>query len=234
MDGQRVDPGSAAAEHRKQRGSRIGAPGLADSLKDRTQRLHRQAERSGIIADILHGTVSRTGYVLLLRNLHPVYGALERSLEQGKADPVISGLAEPVVYRAEGLARDLDALFGATWRSVLPVLPAADRYARRIEAVAESDPARLLGHAYTRYLGDLNGGRVLRRLLARNLGLQPGCLSFYDFTEVGDLDRFRGAYRERINRAPLPPLRFRAAVDEGVRAFRDSIAMSLAVRAAAP
>ncbi len=234
MDGQRADPGFTAGERRTRRGGSIGAPGLADSLKERTRLLHRQAERSGIIADILRGTASQSGYVLLLRNLHRVYGALERSLEQVKADPVISGLADPAVYRAEGLAQDLAALFGATWQSSLPVLPAADHYAQRIEAVAESDPARLLGHAYTRYLGDLNGGRVLQRLLARNLGLQAGCLSFYDFAGVGDLERFRGIYRERINCAPLAPSQFHAVLDEGTRAFQDSIALSLAVRAAAP
>jgi heme oxygenase len=34
---------------------------------------------------------------------------------------------------------------------------------------AEGDGTRLIAHAYTRYLGDLSGGQILQRLLARSL-----------------------------------------------------------------
>ncbi|WP_299622267.1 heme oxygenase (biliverdin-producing) [Pelagibius sp.] len=209
----------------------VGNPGLADCLKERTGDLHRQAERSGIIADILRGSASRQDYVVLLRNLHPVYAALEQALESARGRDSLTSLAEPVIYRTACIERDLQTLWGSDWRGALPLLPAASRYVRRVEAAAQGDGARLYGHAYTRYLGDLNGGQVLRGLLSRRLSLGPEGLSFYDFPQVADLPRFRAAYREAINRAPLSPLRFQAAVEEGVRAFAHNIELSLAIGA---
>lgn len=204
---------------------------LADSLKARTQSLHREAEQSGVIAGILRGTTSRESYVLFLRNLHPVYMALERALEAASARGRLFGLAQPAVYRTASLAQDLSNLWGATWQSALPVLPAAERYVRCIEGAALGDAARLYGHAYTRYLGDLNGGQVLRRLLARRFDFAPDCLNFYDFPEIDSLERFRITYRNAIDQAPLPPAGFRAAVEEGALAFALNIALSRAIDA---
>lgn len=210
----------------------VGNLGLADCLKERTGDLHRQAERTGIIADILRGSASRRDYVLLLRNLHPVYAALEQVLDSARGRDSLTGLAEPAIYRTACIERDLQTLWGSDWRSALPLLPAASRYVCRVEAAAQGDVARLYGHAYTRYLGDLNGGQVLRGLLSRRLSLGPDGLTFYDFPRIADLPRFRAAYREAINRAPLSPTRFQAAVEEGVRAFTHNIELSIAIGAA--
>lgn len=234
MDGSSVDMGSAAEGLSRLPATLEGSSGtmlLADSLKVRTRSLHRQAEQSGVIAGILRGTVGRESYVLLLRNLHPVYTALERALETAKAKGQLSSVAQPAVYRTASLAQDLSNLWGAAWRSSLPVLPAAERYVRRVEEAALGDAARLYGHAYTRYLGDLNGGQVLRRLLARSLNFAPSCLTFYDFPEVADLKGFRISYRDAINRAALPPARFHAAVEEGALAFVHNIELSKAIDA---
>lgn len=204
---------------------------LADSLKKRTRGLHSKAERSGIVADILHGTANRHGYALLMRNLHPVYVALESALEAAKEDEELAGLAQPAVYRSASIDDDLAVLWGAGWQSALPLLPAAERYAGRIEALAKGDRTCIYGHAYTRYLGDLNGGQMLRRLLARRMKLDSNCLSFYDFPHIANLELFRTSYREVINRAQLSPARFHAAVEEGARAFVYNIELSLAIRA---
>ena len=77
---------------------------------------------------------------------------------------------------------DLVALCGAHWSQGIPLLAAGELYARRIAKAAEGDGTRLIAHAYTRYLGDLSGGQILQRLLARSLDLQPSELSFYDFS----------------------------------------------------
>ena len=46
----------------------------------RTKALHVEAERSGIIRELLRGSATRDGYILLLRNLLPAYQAMEKGL----------------------------------------------------------------------------------------------------------------------------------------------------------
>ena len=52
-----------------------------------------------------------------------------------------------------------------------------------------ADAPRLIAHAYVRYLGDLSGGRIVGRILARSPGLGPEALSFYDFPGIADPDQ---------------------------------------------
>jgi heme oxygenase len=206
--------------------------GLADLLRARTHALHVQAERSGVVADLLRGCASRRAYTLLLRNLLPVYQELEAGLERHRNRPELAGLAEPAVYRAAALGADLCALEGPRWEGSLPLLDAGERYARRVAEAACGDGTRLLGHAYTRFLGDLNGGRVLCRLLTRSLDLGPEALSFYAYPEVEDLDALRVAYRNELDRAGafvVPEL----VVEESVVAFQLNIEVSEAVQRAA-
>ena len=180
-----------------------GSPrrGLADLLRERTGELHRRVERSGVIADLLHGRARRSAYLTLLRNLLPVYEQLERGLESRRGEPGVAGIAERAVYRSAALAADLEALGGASWAEQLPLSSAGARYAQRVEAAARTSSALLIGHAYTRYLGDLSGGRLLRDLLARALALGPDELHFYAYPAIPDLSAFRARYRNAFDEA---------------------------------
>ncbi len=162
-------------------------PSLAAMLRRETSASHRRAERSGVVADILAGRVSRGAYALFLRNLAPAYDQLERGLARRAATPGVGALARPEVYRAAALAADLAHLHGPHWARELPLLPAAERYAARIEAAeARGAGEGLIGHAYVRYLGDLSGGQALRRRLAKSLALPASALSFHDFPGIAD------------------------------------------------
>jgi len=85
---------------------------------------------------------------------------------------------------------------------------------------------RLLAHAYVRYLGDLNGGQVLARLLAKNLGLDAAMLSFYDFPGIGEIGAFRARYREWIDAAGDDVEDADAVIAEAREAFVLNIAVS--------
>lgn len=174
---------------------------LADLLRARTHSLHARAEKSGLVGEVLNGRGSRGGYALLLRNLLPAYRELEAGLERHCDEPALRAIAVPAVYRARALESDLRGLCGGAWQRSLPLLPSGLRYARRIAAAATGDGSRLVAHAYTRYLGDLNGGRILRRLLVRSMGLETDALSFYDYPGIPDLDRFARRYREAFDAA---------------------------------
>jgi len=207
--------------------------GLADDFQRRTRLLHVQAERSGIISDILKGRASRFGYALLLRNLQPAYGQLEAGLERHRETCALGGIARPEVYRSGALAEDLVRLCGEDGAREIPLLPAGERYGRRIAEAADHDGAKLVAHAYARYIGDLSGGQILKRLLTRSLQLKPDSLSFYEFPQIADIKAFKIAYREAIDRSAGAIDDLESVVDEAVIAFELNIAVSEAVCQAA-
>jgi len=206
---------------------------LGIALKERTRSLHVRAERSGIIADILNARVSRFGYALLLRNLLFAYQQLETGLDQHHLDPRLLAVARPEIYRCAALSSDLAHLYGDDWERVLPLLPAGERYGRRIMMVAEHARAGLVAHAYARYLGDLNGGQIMKRILVRSLGLKACCLGFYDFPLIGDIKAFKVDYRQAINRSAVATADVNSVVEESAVAFQLNIELSEAAQKAA-
>jgi heme oxygenase len=204
--------------------------GLADALRDATQALHTRAERTGLVNDILRGQASREDYAVFLRNLLPVYEALEQGLERRRGLPEIGELAQPSVYRAASLIADLEALHGPGWADEIPILPVGRDYAARLIQIAADDPSRLIPHAYVRYLGDLNGGQVLKRLLARALNLPATMLGFYEFQDIADLQSFRGWYRDAFDAAGTQIADFAPLCEEAQAAFSLNIALSDALK----
>jgi heme oxygenase len=201
---------------------------LSLALRESTRAVHKRAERSGVIRELLAGTAGRGAYLLLLRNLESVYAAMERRIGAAGDGP-LRELRRPAVYRAAALERDLRHLAGGRWREELPLLAAGAAYARRVEEVSA---AGLAAHAYVRYLGDLNGGRVLRRMLGQSLGLGAEGLGFYDFPAIPDVHRFIADYRAALDRLAIP-LDGAEIVAEACYAFECNIALSLAVEEAA-
>lgn len=204
--------------------------GLVSRMRARTRDLHRDAERSGILRELLQRRAGRDGYALLLRNLYPVYLAMEAALQIHREAPGVRRIAIHDLQRRDALASDLSAIVGDDWETRLPMLPAAAVYAARIANSAQRIPGTLIAHAYVRYLGDLSGGQVLRRLLSGTLGLGPGELSFYDFGSGGAEESQMATYLAAIDAAgrDLAP-RMEEIVEEAAEAFRCNILVSEAV-----
>lgn len=203
--------------------------GLAERLKSATSQMHVQAERSGAIALLLHGALSRELYALLLANLLPSYEAIEIGLRRWRDLPALHAIAQTAVFRAEALRADLTALASSGWTKRLPLLGEGRAYAARIEEITGDDPTLLLAHAYVRYLGDLNGGQTLAKRLAASLGLGPEALGFYRFDQITDLTVFRRAYRLGFDQAGLNPAQDAKVIAEARLAFGFNIAISEAV-----
>lgn len=204
---------------------------VVTALYLRTKSLHVEAERTGIIRDLLRGEASLEGYILLLRNLLPGYRAMERGLERHRDSPGLAQLAEFRLDRAPAIESDLTQLCGHAWEREIPLLHAGDFYARRIAKAAEGDGMRLIAHAYTRYLGDLSGGQILQRLLARSLDLKPDELTFYDFPRFSDLAELKADFRNALDAAGARATDPQAVVEEGAIAFSLNIDLSCAVQA---
>ena len=204
---------------------------VVTALYLRTKALHVEAERTGIIRDLLRGEASRDGYVLLLRNLLPAYQAMEQGLERHRGSPGLGKLADYRLDRVSAIEADLVELCGKRWSHDVPLLAAGELYAGRIAKAAKGDGARLIAHAYTRYLGDLSGGRILQRLLARSLELRPSELSFYDFPRFSDLDALKADYRQALDSAGALAADKQALIEEGAIAFSLNIDLSCAIKA---
>ncbi len=209
------------------------AVSIVTALYFRTRTLHIEAERTGIIRDLLRAEASRESYILLLRNLFPAYRAMERGLERHRGSPGLSALANFRLDRASAIEADLLELCGRRWNRDIPLLAAAESYASRVDKAAEGDGAGLIAHAYTRYLGDLSGGQILQRLLARSLQLRPTELSFYDFPRFADLDALKADYRMALDQAGALVADAHAVVEEAALAFSLNIDLSCAVKSMA-
>jgi heme oxygenase (biliverdin-producing, ferredoxin) len=203
-------------------------------LREATRSLHVEAERSGIIGQLLRGGGTCEAYALLLRNLSPVYRAMEDGLVRHARAPALRGMVRQELFRGAALESDLEQLAGASWRHSLPLLPAGERYFERVAAAAGNGNGRLVAHAYLRYLGDLNGGQIMKRLLAKSLRLGADALAFYDFPAIADLSTFKSEYREAIDRSVVEGVSPVDVIDEAVVGFRLTIELSEAVARACP
>ena len=206
--------------------------GFAAILRDRTKLVHREAERSGFIAELIRGRATRHGYAVFLRNLVPAYSAMEAALKPRRDMPVLATFADPRLSRMPALEADLSAIAGPDWAAALPLVPEAEAYALTIERAAHEGGLLLIAHAYARYLGDLSGGQILKPLLGRALGLAPDMLAFYDFPALADLDAPKAAMRAALDAIATDGPDAEPLVTEAIAAFRHNIALSEAVQAA--
>lgn len=161
------------------------------------------------------------------------YSAMEEEIERNKEHPQFAPLYFPhELHRRDALARDLEFFYGEDWRSQIRISPAAQRYVERIRRVGRDQPALLVAHAYTRYMGDLSGGQVLRKVAQRAMKLPPTGegLNFYEFDGIHSAKAFKQLYRSRMNELELDTHTKRSVVEEANLAFRFNMEVSSADR----
>lgn len=209
----------------------IPGVGLVDRMRARVGGLHGDAEQSGIIIAILSGYASRQGYALYLRNLLPAYQAMEAALTGYRHHPGLGPLAQRSLFRADSILADLNDLSGADALNTLPLLPSAERYAARITRAADAPGGLLIAHAYTRYMGDLNGGQIIRRRLRSLFGPDFSATAFTDFPAVTERRSTIAKYRAVLERAGEQVADQDAVVEEAAVAFVANIDLSREVAA---
>lgn len=197
---------------------------LSQLLRERTADVHRVAERSAFVERFVRGQLDRDLYARHLRALYDVYGALEDALERHQGDGRLGSFHIPALWRRPALETDLEFLRGPAWRDESPV-PAARAYAERIAGLASQEPLRLVSHAYVRYLGDLSGGQVLKKMAARQLALDGDGLRFYEFPAIPDSAAFKDDFRNRLDQLPLTDAERDGLVEEAREAFTRNAAI---------
>lgn len=166
---------------------------LSAAMKDGSAAEHEAAEQSQFVSELLDGRVTPSGYAEYLLRLRVVYAALEDAVWARRHDPMVAAVYDPALERTTAIDADLDHWLPDTTRQVNS--PAATAYGERLSALDWG--GSLVAHHYTRYLGDLSGGRIIRNALDRTFDLDGVGLAFYKFPMRAK--PFKDSYRARLD-----------------------------------
>ncbi|MGB3695263.1 MAG: heme oxygenase (biliverdin-producing) [Spirulinaceae cyanobacterium] len=193
---------------------------LATMLREGTKKSHTMAENVGFVKCFLKGVVEKKSYRKLVTNLYYVYSAMEEEMEKLRDHPVISQVYFPELNRQQSLEQDLLYYYGPNWKNEIFLSDAGKAYVERIREVANSRPELLLAHLYTRYLGDLSGGQILKKIAKKGMNLSEGeGTAFYEFADIPDEKAFKSKYRKAMNNLPIDQQTAEDIVDEANAAF---------------
>jgi heme oxygenase len=199
---------------------------LATQLREGTKKAHTMAENTGFVSCFLKGVVDKASYRTLVADLWHVYTAMEEEIGRLADHPVVGPIHFPALNRRESLEQDLAFYFGSDWRQQIRLTPGAREYVERIRRIAQEAPELLVGHHYTRYIGDLSGGQILKNIAqkAMNLGEHDG-LRFYEFDTIADEKAFKANYRQVLDSLPIDQAMADRIVAEANEAFHCNMKM---------
>ncbi|NES85664.1 MAG: heme oxygenase (biliverdin-producing) [Moorea sp. SIO2B7] len=192
---------------------------LATMLREGTKKSHTMAENVGFVKCFLKGVVEKKSYRKLVTNLYFVYTAMEEEMERLREHPIVSQIYYPELNRKKSLEKDLYFYYGSNWKGEIALSPAGEDYVQRIREIANSQPELLVAHSYTRYLGDLSGGQILKKIAQKAMNLDEGGTAFYEFEHISDEKAFKNKYRQAMNDLPVDQKTAEKIVDEANDAF---------------
>ncbi|HAN73232.1 MAG TPA: heme oxygenase [Planktothrix sp. UBA8402] len=193
---------------------------LATQLREGTKKSHTMAENVGFITCFLKGTVEKTSYRKLAGNLYFVYSAMEEEMERHRHHSVLSKLYFPELNRKQSLEQDLQFYYGENWQEEVQPSQAGKAYVARIREVSNSEPELLISHLYTRYMGDLSGGQILKGIAENAMNLPDGKgTQFYEFDDIPDEKAFKVNYRQQMDSVDIDQDTATRIVDEANDAF---------------
>lgn len=199
---------------------------LATKLREGTKKSHSMAENVGFVKCFLKGVVEKTSYRKLVTNLYFVYSAMEEEMEKLKDHPIVSKIYYPQLNRKNSLEQDLAYYYGSNWREQIAPSEAGKAYVARIREVSANNPELLVAHSYTRYLGDLSGGQILKGIAQNAMKLDDGNgTAFYEFADISDEKAFKNTYRQAMNDLPVDEATADRIVDEANDAFKMNMGM---------
>nr|YP_009393739.1 Heme oxygenase [Caloglossa beccarii]ARW62301.1 Heme oxygenase [Caloglossa beccarii] len=177
---------------------------LAKQLREGTTKSHSMAENVSFVKSFLGGVVDKKSYRKLVANLFYIYSAIEKEIERNKNHVAINFIYFPELFRQSSLIEDLSYYYGVDWLSQIKPSSATQLYVNRIHEIGANQPELLIAHAYTRYIGDLSGGQILKKIAINAMNLQNNLgTSFYDFRAITDEKLFKSEYRNALNNIPL-------------------------------
>ena len=193
---------------------------FSQALRERTRGGHSASEGANFMDDLMTGKGSRDDYISLVAQHYFIYAALEAAAEKMKDDADAAAFITPQLTRLPALEADLLFLLGDDWRSIVAPLPTTTRYVERIETVAATWSGGFIAHHYTRYLGDLSGGQIIRTLMQRQFGFETNGVGFYLFDQIAKPKEFKDVYRAQLDAVTWSEEERERVIDEVMVAYR--------------
>ncbi|BDI24165.1 heme oxygenase (biliverdin-producing) [Herbiconiux sp. L3-i23] len=193
---------------------------FSQALRERTRTDHSSSEGAGFMTDLMAGKGSRDDYVALVEQHYFIYEAIESAAHAMADDPVARHFIARELTRLPALEQDLAFLVGEDWRDRISPLPTTSRYVARIEEVCHDWAGGFVAHHYTRYLGDLSGGQIIRTLMQRQFGFETNGVGFYLFDQIAKPREFKDRYREQLDSVGWDASEQQRVIDEVVLAYR--------------
>lgn len=173
---------------------------FSQALRERTWASHGDSEGADFMKDLMTGKGTRDDYIALVAQHYFIYEAIEAAAEHFAHDSDAAPFITSQLTRLPALEADLEFLIGADWREHITPVPTAAAYAARVREIAAKDWAGgFIAHHYTRYLGDLSGGQVIRTIMQREFGFETNGVGFYLFDQIAQPKEFKNTYREQLD-----------------------------------
>jgi heme oxygenase len=126
----------------------------------------------------------------------------------------------PELRRVRSLDEDMEYYFGQDWKNVVVPSDATRTYCNRIRTIARNQPHLLVAHMYTRYIGDLFGGQIMKGMARASLKLDKGKgTRFYEFDDISSIKPFIEAWYTKLNELDLSDQEKKEIVNEANHVF---------------
>lgn len=148
--------------------------------------------------------------------------ALEEESRKNKDHPYFKSVHFPhELERTEALKEDLEFYYGEDWEEQIEYTPATKKYVERLKKIGKEDPLLLIPHHYTRYLGDLSGGLILKKMATKAMDLPSTGegVHFYCFDNVSEPKKFKNHYRSQLDSIQITQEMSDKIVEEANLAF---------------
>lgn len=201
---------------------------LSTLLRSATSAVHKEAEQRTFMQAFFGGRLPRPAYVEWLARQWHVYRTLENALQALPPGSPEAQVVPTSLHRTLRIEADLDFLTEGRWRDEDHLTPATHSYVSRIES-SQSFPPGLVAHAWLRYMGNVGGRDVLRRLVAGCIGAtedDTSGLAFTDYSAIGDIRPFFADFHSRLDALELDPSDKQRVVDEATAGFELNIALT--------
>ena len=172
---------------------------FSQALRERTWPGHGESEEAGFMSDLMTGKGTRDDYVALVAQHYFIYAALEAAALTMTDDANAAPFITSQLTRLPAIEADLGFLIGDDWCNRIAPLPTTERYVDRIDTVAATWSGGFIAHHYTRYLGDLSGGQIIRTLMQRQFGFETNGVGFYLFDQIAQPKKFKETYRDQLD-----------------------------------
>jgi heme oxygenase (biliverdin-producing, ferredoxin) len=190
---------------------------LSKQIREETKKSHTMAENTGFITCFLKGVVEIKSYTKLMSDLYHVYTAMEEQFVTYREHSIISKVYYPELFRKESIENDLKYYLGSNWKNQITQTDSCKSYVNRIKTIS---PDLLVAHQYTRYIGDLSGGQVLKGIAQTAMGVGDDAMNFYIFKDIPNEKEFKVQYRNTLDLLPFEQYQIDRIIEEANYAFK--------------